>query len=96
MELSELDFIAAVAPAFRRPQAREDTLEVSDAELVVEARPPEAAPARPVAAPTPVSAPRSPTPPDEAHGVNPLAEQLRARRTRKRAQRRRLIRRLLR
>jgi serine/threonine-protein kinase len=96
VELSELDFIAAVAPAFRRPKAPEDTLEVSEAELVVEPRPPEAAPARAVAAQSPVSTPRSSSSPDAAHGVNPLAEQLRARRTRRRALRRRQLRRLLR
>ncbi|HEY6558514.1 MAG TPA: serine/threonine-protein kinase [Polyangiaceae bacterium] len=96
VELSELDFIAAVAPAFRRPKAPEDTLEVSEAELVVEPRPPEAAPARPAAVQSSVSAPRSSSAPDAAAGVNPLAEQLRARRTRKRALRRRLLRRLLR
>lgn len=84
VELSELDFIA-VAPRPRRPGV-EDTLEVSDAELVVEPRAP--------AAPAP--APREHDDSVPARGVHPLAETLRARRTRKRQQRRRLIRRLLR
>jgi serine/threonine-protein kinase len=84
VELSELDFIA-VAPMFRRAQAAEDTLEVNEAELVVEAAPR-----------APITAPLALDDTEPTRGVHPLAEALRARRTRKRQQRRRLRRRLLR
>ena len=84
VELSELDFIA-VAPMLRRAQAVEDTLEVSETELVEETRAPKA----PAATLELENV-------QQTRGVHPLAEALRARRTRKRQQRRRVLRRLLR